>query len=258
MNMRMMEKERNMLNGAELGQEFWVEAVGTTCYLVNQSPSLALDDKNPHEVWTEKTTSLVFGRDAYVHVPKENGSKLDKKAEKCIFIGYKYGVKCYKLWNPETKKTIYSWDVVFREVKGVSKHEFLPRKDKPEKIELELDDAKSKSFEEDEAKEEEETHTLVLRRSVRERRQPKRYSPPDFRSNFSLSITDDDPRTYREAVNSKDSKLWKKTMFEEMDSLDKNEAWDIVEFPVGRKSVVSKWLFKKKFNAEGKVEKYKS
>jgi hypothetical protein len=92
---------------------------------------------------------------------------------------------------------------------------------------------------------------------VRERRQPERYSPPDFHPNFSLSITDDDPRTFMEAVNLEDIKLWKKAMVEEMDVLDKNEAWDIVELPVFRKYVGSKWLFKKKFNAEGKVEKHK-
>jgi hypothetical protein len=42
MNKTLMEKERSMLNGAELGQEFLPEAVGTTCYLVNRSSSLAL------------------------------------------------------------------------------------------------------------------------------------------------------------------------------------------------------------------------
>jgi hypothetical protein len=45
-----------------------------------------LDDKNPHEVWIGKKPSLthlrVFSCDAYVHVPKENISKLDKKVEK--------------------------------------------------------------------------------------------------------------------------------------------------------------------------------
>jgi hypothetical protein len=133
----------------------------------------------------------------------------------------------------------------------VSKQEFLPTQDEPEKIELELDDAKSESSEE----EEEEPHNPVLRRSVRDRRQTERYSPPDFHSNFDLSITDDEPRTVREAMNSEDSKLWKKSMVEEMDALDKNEAWDIVEFPPRRKSVGRKWLFKKKFNAQGKVEK---
>jgi hypothetical protein len=93
---------------------------------------------------------------------------------------------------------------------------------------------------------------------VRERRQPERYSPPDFHSNFYLSITVDDPRTVREAMNSEDSKLWKKTMLEEMDALDKSEAWDLFELPSGRIFVGRKWLFKTKFNAEGKVEKYKA
>jgi hypothetical protein len=46
-------------------------------------------------------------------------------------------------------------------------------------------------------------------------------------------------------------------MVEEMDALDTNEAWDIFEFPFGRKYVGSKWLFKKKLNAEGKVENTK-
>ena len=90
-----------MLSGVRLGQELWAEAVSTACYLVNRSPSSALDDTTPHEVWSGKKPSLqhlrVFGCDAYVHVPKENRSKLDKKAEKCIFIGYKDGVKGYKL-----------------------------------------------------------------------------------------------------------------------------------------------------------------
>ena len=64
-----------MLNGAKIGQEFWVEPMDTTCYLVSKSPSSALEDKSPQEVWTGKKPSLshlrIFGCDAYVHVPKE-------------------------------------------------------------------------------------------------------------------------------------------------------------------------------------------
>jgi hypothetical protein len=97
-----------------------------------------------------------------------------------------------------------------------------------------------------------------LRRSDRERRLPERYSPSDFRSNFALSITDDDPRTVKEAVDSEDENLWKRAMEEEMTSLDKNEAWDLVEFPTRRNPIGNKWVFKKKLNAEGKVEKYKA
>jgi hypothetical protein len=97
MNKTLMKKARCMLSGVE-------EDMGTACYLVNRSPASMLDENNPHKVWSCKKPSLkhirVFGCDAYVHIPKENKSKLDKKVEKCIIIRYKDGLKCYKIWNP--------------------------------------------------------------------------------------------------------------------------------------------------------------
>ena len=51
---------------------------------------------------------------------------------------------------------------------------------------------------------------------------------------------------------------WKEAMVDEMASLHKNEAWDLVELSAGRKPISSKWAIKKKTNAEGKVEKYKA
>jgi len=120
-----------MLSGAGLGQESWVEAVDTVSYLVNRSPSSALEDKTPQEVWTGNKPSLshlrVFGCDAYVHVPKEKRTKLDSKSEKCIFIRSKDGLKGYKLWNPVTRKVVCSQDVVLREVKDVIKYEIQPK-----------------------------------------------------------------------------------------------------------------------------------
>ena len=96
-----------------------------------------------------------------------------------------------------------------------------------------------------------------MRISVRERRLPERYIPSDFHSNFSFSITDDDPRTIREVVDLEDGNLWKKAMDKEITSLDTNEAWDLVQFPTGRNPISNKWLFKRKLNAKGKVEKCK-
>jgi hypothetical protein len=61
---------------------------------------------------------------------------------------------------------------------------------------------------------------------MREKRLPERYTPSDFHSNFALSIIDDYPGNFREAVDSEDGKIWKKAMVEEMISLNKNEAWD--------------------------------
>eukprot|EP00253_Pinus_taeda_P020122 PITA_20122 len=217
-----------MLSGSGLGQEFWVEAVDTTCYLVNRSPSSVLEDKTPQEVWTGKKPSLSHLRD---------------------------GLKDYKIWNPVTWKVVYNRDVVFREIKGFIKHEVQPKE--PEKIEFELKEEDSDSTVEEEP-EDEEPQTPGVRRSVRERRQPERYSPSDFYSNFALSITDNDPRTVKEAVDSEDGKLWKEGMVNELATLHKNEALDLVELPAGRKPIGSKWVFKKNTNAEGKVEKYKA
>ena len=43
-----------------------------------------------------------------------------------------------------------------------------------------------------------------------------------------------------------------------MAALDKNADWDLVELSTERNPIKNKWVFKKKINAEGKVEKYKS
>jgi len=62
----------------------------------------------------------------------------------------------------------------------------------------------------------------------------------------------------KEVVDLEDGKLWKAAMVDKMESFHKNEAWDPVELSAGRKLIGSKWVFKKKTNVEGKVEKYKA
>lgn len=89
----MMGKERSMLSGANLKQEFWVEVVDMACYMVNRSPSIALVNKIPYDTWDGKSPYLahvrIFRCDAFVHVPNKKRSKMDNKSEKCIFISYK-------------------------------------------------------------------------------------------------------------------------------------------------------------------------
>jgi hypothetical protein len=175
MNRTLMDKARSMLSGVGLAQEFWAEAVDTARYLVNMSPSSVLVDTTPHEVWSGKKPSVahlkVFGCDAFVHVPKEKRSKLDKKAVKCIFIGYKEGMKGYKLWDPASRRTMYSRDVVFREVRGKSEpEEVVQTENNPETVQFELRNEEDDSDESTESEEEVEQQTLVVRRSERVRK----------------------------------------------------------------------------------------
>jgi hypothetical protein len=55
-----------------------------------------------------------------------------------------------------------------------------------------------------------------------------------------LSITDDDPRIVREVVDSEDGNILKKAIDDEMEALDKNENWDLMELPTGRNPIGSK------------------
>ena len=60
----------------------------------------------------------VFGYEPYCHIPKECHDKLATRSKKCIFFGYgKLGEMGFWLWDPESKKILWSNDVYFNEKK---------------------------------------------------------------------------------------------------------------------------------------------
>ncbi|CAI7812226.1 unnamed protein product, partial [Closterium sp. NIES-54] len=67
-----------------------------------------------------------------------------------------------------------------------------------------------------------------------------------------------EPATLKEALESSDAEEWKKAMESELKSIEENGTWELVELPKGRKAITSKWLFKIKTDADGKIERYKS
>ena len=50
---------------------------------------------------------------------------------------------------------------------------------------------------------------------------------------------------------------WKAAMLEEMYALEKNNTWQLVEWPKGKEPVGCKWVYTIKCNPEGKIERYK-
>ena len=47
-------------------------------------------------------------------------------------------------------------------------------------------------------------------------------------------------------------------MNKELDSMKSNSVWDLVDLPEGVKPIGCKWIYKRKKNAEGKVETFKA
>ena len=47
-------------------------------------------------------------------------------------------------------------------------------------------------------------------------------------------------------------------MMEEMSALIKNNTWEVVDLPIGKRKVGCKWMFTTKFRADGTLERYKA
>ena len=109
-----------MLSNSGWEKHFWAEAVRTACYIINRSPTTALDGGIPEEVWTGKKVNYshlkFFGCEAFVHTLKEKRTKLDNKSIKCIFLGYADGEFGYRLGDLIKSKVIRSRDVIFNEL----------------------------------------------------------------------------------------------------------------------------------------------
>ena len=68
-------------------------------------------------------------------------------------------------------------------------------------------------------------------------------------------LIDAEPTTFEEAIS---QQVWKDAMIEEYDSIMKNDVWDVVPRPEGKLVVSSKWIYKIKHSADGRIEIYKA
>ena len=83
---------------------------------------------------------------------------------------------------------------------------------------------------------------------------PKRLSPSHQKFIASLN-TISIPNTLAEALLKEE---WRNAMREELEALEKNHTWEIVERPKGKNIVDCKWVFALKYKADGTLERYKA
>jgi Reverse transcriptase (RNA-dependent DNA polymerase) len=68
-------------------------------------------------------------------------------------------------------------------------------------------------------------------------------------------LADNENITFEEA--SRDGK-YRKMMDEEINTIKKNETWELAELHKGQKVIGAKWVFKKKMNLQREIERYKA
>ena len=68
----------------------------------------------------------------------------------------------------------------------------------------------------------------------------------------------DVPANYKEVLQDPEIKNWKKAMKSEIDSIERNKIWTLVELSFNRKTIGCKWIYKLKFVENGIIECYKA
>ncbi|KAG8473481.1 hypothetical protein CXB51_035654 [Gossypium anomalum] len=226
-----------MLSNANLPKSFWAEAASIACFLINRSPSVAIEKKTPQEVWSGNPANYsdlkIFGCPAYAHV--DNG-KLEPRSIKCVFLGYKAGVKGYKLWCPENRKVVISRDVVFYETAMIPNLSLKVSSNKENQKQVEHQ-INTESTPQAITKIENRVasspqYSIAKNRTRREIKPPKKYAEANLVA-YALNVAEDidanqEPSNYSEAVSCK-------------------------------KAVRCKWVFKKKEGTPGVEEpRYKA
>ena len=289
LNRSLLEKIRCLLSQSGLEKIFWAEALTYASHLINRLPSSAIEGKTPMEMWSGKPAHdydqlKVFGCPAYYHVRTD---KLEPRARKAIFVGFKRGVKGYKLWDPVDKKIVLSRDVTFDEasiLKLPSSHQV--ESDPTEEISqvVEIDAAPhcpdgtvsmqvptevtpgehDGDTEDTSTNVQDQEPTAQVQDSIAARRQRRNIQMPARYANtvaYALPVESIDelvPTTFREAEQSSEADSWQVAMQEEMESLHKNDTWELVELPKGRKAIGCKCVYTKKEGIEGTPLRFKS
>ncbi|CAI7754167.1 unnamed protein product [Closterium sp. NIES-54] len=212
----------------------------------------------------------VFGCMCMALVPKHlRHNKLGAKAIWAVHLGMAQNSKGWLLWDPFTKKLLVSRDCKFME--NMMYKDW--KAENEAKIGVRFGDVKSSGLEHvelplelsssstttrqsslvnggEEAKDAEEEEEEVQQVSERPPKLPSRTTsaPP-------IRVT---PQQRQGLHLWPEREEWKKAMESELKSIEENGTWELVELPEGRKAITSKWLFKIKSDADGKIKRYKS
>ncbi|KAK4384341.1 Retrovirus-related Pol polyprotein from transposon TNT 1-94 [Sesamum angolense] len=251
-NRTLLEMARSMMAQANLPISFWGDAILTASYILNRVPSKSIPS-TPYELWHGRKPNLEGlrhgGRQGYVmygEYPNKGMTEIESRdvdflEEDFPSISEVKGIlELYELRDPQGGASI----IVERET---------PRSYPVIDGDNESDPKLSGSC----SLEEHNSQDPQMRRSKRGGIPRRRYEI-EGESFMCASVDIDEPATYEEAVTSPNANEWITAMKEEMSSIAKNNVWELVDLPTGRKTIGNKWVLKVKRKADGSIDKFKA
>lgn len=279
-----------LIKESRLPTYLWAEAAAFTVYALNRVLTKA-SPVTPYEAWYHKKPNLknlrTFGSIAYVHIPKPERKKLDRKSIRCVFVGYSDTQKGYRFWDPASRTVKISRDATFDEhhrlvdvpkdarVDAVppdcpTPHVSVPEETIPtatnghpggEPDPVPGNAAPPDHDEEDKGEEDpmerSEDEPPPLRRSLRGRVPTKEWRALPAKSRaYAGGIFI--PSNYKEAISCADAKMWMAAILKEYQSLMEKGTWKVVRCPPGGKAIKSRWIFDIKPGMNGEPQRYKA
>ncbi|KAL0363677.1 UNVERIFIED_CONTAM: Retrovirus-related Pol polyprotein from transposon RE1 [Sesamum calycinum] len=181
-------------------------------------------------------------------------SKFQKRAHKCILIGYAMHKKAYKLFDITLNQVVFSRDVVFYEHIFPYASTATPPSSIPLPIAPNIcsDDSVSTS---DSPIQPSSSNALDSPAHIPQSSDILATTP--LSNTESLHSTHLSPQPLRRSKATKYPE-WRRAMQEEIQALEHNKTWRITHLPDGKKAIGYKWVYKLKLKADGSVDRYKA
>ncbi|RVW81286.1 Retrovirus-related Pol polyprotein from transposon TNT 1-94 [Vitis vinifera] len=202
----------------------------------------------------------VWGCLVYCKKTDPNKTKLGPRAIKCAFVGYASNSKAYRLLDLESNVIIESREVEFFENLLSDSNSQVPTS-----VGESQEKTLSKIVEQ----------PIVPRKSQRARKEKVLGSDEIDSQRISFYLVEgnrediirkipivlqieEDPKTYKETMASRDVAFWKEAINDEMDSIMFNQTWELVDLPLGSKPIGCKWVFQRKYHTDDMIQTFKA
>ncbi|RVW15128.1 Retrovirus-related Pol polyprotein from transposon TNT 1-94 [Vitis vinifera] len=297
-NRHLLEVVRASLIAAKTPISYWGEAITSAAYLINRVPSSSINFQTPLQALTNVVVAptvpnlppRVFGCVAFVHLHKHQRTKLTSMhCNVCLL-----DMHCTKRDIDVTILQLDKWEY-HKEIQTLDYDYHISKENESGQSELvnqeagELDMSGQQFGSEDVFTEIPNQSSSVegvlnLEPDPFMKRLPHRhnrgipkptyepelstkvkYPMSNYVSNHRLSESNKSfvnqlstvaiPNSVQEALA---DPRWKAAMNEEMKSLQKNETWELVECPPGKKPVGCRWIYTVKYKADGSIERFKA
>lgn len=228
---------RTMLISSDLPQTLWAEAMKNAVYTFNR---IVRKKKNatPIELFFNKkakATFVEFGTEVYVMTQKHERSKFDPHGKLVKFLSVDDNSKGFRLWNG--KKIFVDRNV------ATKRNQKILYKSPLSNVDLKVN-----------AENVEQSQNNVV--------SSPRFEPPLRRSNrlaqketaklaMITNSPEEDPSTYKKAMNSANKDKWILAMHDEINSLNDTGTIEIVDPPKNKTLVGCRWLYKTKIQPSG-------